>query len=357
ASRALGSEKDRLLTIAMAPYMSCGARLTVYALFATAFFPANGQNIVFLLYLLGIVMAVLTGFAFRKQIFSGEMTPSFQEMPAYHIPVLRNILITTWFRLKGFVFRAGKTIVAVVIVLSFFNSFSFDGTFGHEDTDKSSLSVVSKAITPVFAPVGVTQENWPATVGLFTGLFAKEAVVGTLDALYSGSEEAPADGPPDIPGAFKGALSSIVENTSALLFSLGDPLGIMIGEVTDQGQAAEEQGVQSSTLTAMARSFGSPFAAFCYLVLVLLYSPCVAVLGAIAKETGLAWMALVFTWTFVIAYIVASAIYQVGTFMEHPMFSASWLLGCVAVLILGLNLLKHLGQKSLPSNLIPVVQV
>ena len=115
AARSLGRESDRLLTISMAPFMSCGARLTVYALFAAALFPENGQNIVFGLYLLGIAMAVLTGWLFRKQIFPQEMTPSFQEMPAYHAPVLRNILLTTWFRLKSFVLRAGRTIVLVAV--------------------------------------------------------------------------------------------------------------------------------------------------------------------------------------------------------------------------------------------------
>lgn len=357
ASRSLGNDRDRLLTIAMAPYMSCGARLTVYALFATAMFPSNGQNIVFALYLLGILMAVLTGYIFRKQIFSGEVTPSFQEMPAYHVPVLRNILITTWFRLKGFMFRAGKTIVAVVIVLSFFNSFSFDGSFGNEDTERSSLSVVGKFITPVFAPVGVTEDNWPATVGLFTGLFAKEAVVGTLDALYSGPDMEESSGPPDIPGAVVESLNSIVENARDLIFNLGDPLGIMIGEVTDQSLSAEDQGVQTSTLSAMAASFGSPFAAFCYLVLVLLYSPCVAVLGAIAKETGLSWMVLVFSWTFVLAYLTASCIYQIGTFFDHPGYSAIWLLVSGIILGIGIQSLKLIGKKSVPSNLIEAVQV
>ena len=119
ASRTLGRNSDRLMTISMAPFMSCGARLTVYALFAAAFFRENGQNIVFGLYLLGIGLAVFTGWIFRKQLFTGEITPSFQEMPAYHVPIPRNILLTTWFRLKGFIFRAGKTIVVVVIALSF----------------------------------------------------------------------------------------------------------------------------------------------------------------------------------------------------------------------------------------------
>ncbi|MCH2348251.1 MAG: ferrous iron transport protein B, partial [Pseudomonadales bacterium] len=185
AARTLSRDSDRLMTISMAPFMSCGARLTVYALFAAAFFRENGQNIVFGLYLLGISLAVLTGWIFRKQLFPGEITPSLQEMPAYHAPILRNILLTTWLRLKGFIFRAGKTIVMVVIVLNFLNSIGSDLSFGNEDSEDSVLSVIGKAITPAFTPLGLERDNWPATVGLFTGMFAKEAIVGTLDALYS----------------------------------------------------------------------------------------------------------------------------------------------------------------------------
>ena len=155
ASRTMGRDSDRLMTISMAPFMSCGARLTVYALFAAAFFPENGQNIVFGLYLFGIALAIFTGWTFRKQLFTDEITPSFQEMPAYHIPVLRNILFTTWFRLKGFIFRAGKTIVVVVIALSFLNSIGSDGSFGNEDSENSVLSAVGKTITPIFAPLGI----------------------------------------------------------------------------------------------------------------------------------------------------------------------------------------------------------
>ena len=136
ATRTLGRDSDRLMTIAMAPFMSCGARLTVYALFAAAFFQQNGQDVVvFGLYLLGIALAIFTGWVFRRQLFTGEITPSFQEMPAYHVPIMRNILLTTWFRLKGFIFRAGKTIVVVVIALSFLNSIGTDGSFGNEDSE------------------------------------------------------------------------------------------------------------------------------------------------------------------------------------------------------------------------------
>ena len=353
ASRTLGRDSDRLMTIAMAPFMSCGARLTVYALFAAAFFQSNGQNVVFGLYLLGILLAVITGFIFRRQIFGHEITPSFQEMPAYHIPVLRNILITTWFRLKSFVFRAGKTIVLVVIALSFLNSISTDGSFGNEDSEASALSTIGKKITPIFAPIGVQEDNWPATVGLFTGIFAKEAVVGTLDALYTAADKD--DSTPDIMQSAQEAVMSIVNNGADLLGGLADPLGLGVANIGDVSIAAQEQGVQSSTLTNMAALFGSQLAAFSYLVFILLYAPCVAVLGAITKEAGWRWMVLIFTWTTTVAYVSASNIYQLGTFTDHPTFSVMWLLGSVLVMWLFIHNLKRIGRRS--ANLIPAIQV
>jgi len=358
ASRSLTRDSDRLLTIAMAPFMSCGARLTVYALFAAAFFQQSGQNLVFLLYLLGIGLAVFTGWIFRKQLFTSEITPSFQEMPAYHVPVVRNILITTWFRLRGFMVRAGKTIISVVIVLSFLNSISTDFTFGNEDTEASVLSVIGKSITPAFSPMGIEQENWPATVGLFTGMFAKEAIVGTLDSLYSESESN--NGPtaaPDLLETTAAAFSSIGDELLAIGETLTDPLGISIGDVSDSAAVAEEQGVEAQTLTNMASLFSSSFAAFCYLVFVLLYAPCVAVLGAINKEAGWRWTLLVFSWSTGLAYVTATVIYQLGTFAEHPTFSMLWIFSMIGGLSLFVYRLKSLSTRVLPDNLINVVQV
>jgi ferrous iron transport protein B len=357
AARTLGRDSDRLLTISMAPFMSCGARLTVYALFAAAFFQSSGQNIVFGLYLLGIALAVFTGWIFRRQLFVDDIAPSFQEMPAYHLPVARNILLTTWFRLKGFIVRAGRTIVSVVIVLSLLNSISTDGSFGNEDSEQSMLSVIGKSITPVFAPMGIQADNWPATVGLFTGMFAKEAIVGTLDALYSEPEADSAAGAPDLLAAVGDAVGSIGSELLALGDTLTDPLGISIGDVSDTAAVAEEQGVQNSTLTNMASLFGSPFAAFCYLVFVLLYAPCVAVLGAVAKEAGLRWTALIFGWSTGLAYIAATVTYQIGSFTAHPLSSALWIAGMLTLLALFIVNLKHLAPKMQPKNLIPAVQV
>ncbi len=358
AARTLNRDSDRLMTISMAPFMSCGARLTVYALFAAAFFQSNGQNLVFLLYLLGISLAVFTGWIFRKQLFTDEITPSFQEMPAYHVPVLRNILITTWFRLKGFIMRAGKTIVVVVIGLSFLNSIGTDGSFGNEDSENSVLSVVGKSITPAFGPLGIEEENWPATVGLFTGMFAKEAIVGTLDALYSNPDAEEGTGEaPDIAGAAFEAIGTIGTEFMALTGALSDPLGISIGDVSDVEAVAEENEVSSSMLSNMASLFASPFAAFCYLVFVLLYAPCVAVLGAVNKEAGWRWTLLVFGWCTGLAYITATVIYQIGTFANNPLFSAVWIASMLTILVLFIANLKKLSSKMVPKDLIQAVQL
>lgn len=358
ATRTLGRDSDRLMTIAMAPFMSCGARLTVYALFAAAFFQTNGQNIVFGLYLLGIGLAIFTGWIFRKQLFTGEITPSFQEMPAYHVPVARNILLTTWFRLKGFITRAGKTIVVVVIALSFLNSIGTDGSFGNEDSEESVLSAIGKAITPAFAPLGIQADNWPATVGLFTGMFAKEAIVGTLDALYTEADgDEASDEAPDLIAAAQEAVGSIGTELLALGGTLTDPLGISIGDVSDVEAVAEEQEVESSTLTNMAALFVSPFAAFCYLVFILLYAPCVAVLGAVNKEAGWRWTVLVFSWSTGLAYIAATVTYQIGTFTVNPLFSSIWIVAMLGILATFIASLKRLSTKLVPDNMIQAVQL
>jgi ferrous iron transport protein B len=113
ATRALDSQSDRILTILIAPYMSCGPRLTVYALFATAFFPSNGQNVVFALYVIGIVLAVASALAVKKHLLPQNQSAFIMELPPYHAPIVKNILIQTWQRLKGFILRAGKAIVLV----------------------------------------------------------------------------------------------------------------------------------------------------------------------------------------------------------------------------------------------------
>jgi ferrous iron transport protein B len=188
ATRTLEHRRDRLLTLMMTPFMSCGARLAIYAVFTTAFFPAGGHKIVFMLYLIGIFMAVMTGFILRKTVLKGESSPLLMELPAYHCPTPSVLLRATWHRLKVFIIGAGRYIIPVCLLVGTLNTFTIDGHLAPEPdkgSPNSMLSVLGKAVTPIFTPMGISQDNWPATVGLVSGILAKEVVVGTLNTLYT----------------------------------------------------------------------------------------------------------------------------------------------------------------------------
>ncbi|WP_031433115.1 Fe(2+) transporter permease subunit FeoB [Methylomarinum vadi] len=329
ATRTLDNRRDRILTNLMNPFMSCGARLPVYALFAAAFFPVGGQNLVFGLYLIGILVAVLTGLIMRHTLFKGEVTPFIMELPTYHLPTLQGIFLKTWERLKAFIFNAGKVIVPMVLVLNFLNALGTDGSFGQENSQKSVLSQIGRGLTPIFEPMGIAPDNWPATVGIFTGVLAKEAVVGTLDALYSqmgASEgEGQAEEDFDLTQALLEAWQTIPENLLDVAGNLLDPLGLDIGNVADMDSAASEQEVNTATFVAMQASFEGKVGAFAYLLFILLYAPCVAATAAIYRETSPGWAIFVVCWTTGLAYLTATLFYQVMTYSQHPQLTMLWL--------------------------------
>ncbi len=336
ATRTLDNQNDRILTNLMNPFMSCGARLPVYALFAAAFFPVGGQNLVFGLYLLGIVIAVLTGLIMRYTLFKGETTPFIMELPTYHMPTVRGVYTKTWERLKTFIFNAGKVIVPMVLVLNFLNALGTDGSFGQENSQKSVLSEIGRSLTPAFKPMGIEKENWPATVGIFTGVLAKEAVVGTLAALYSqmGAGEVDVqDNEFNLQQALIEACATIPENLAAVADNILDPLGLNIGDVSTPDSAAAAQEVTTSTFSAMQTSFDGQVGAFAYLLFILLYAPCVAATTAIYRETNLGWTFFVLFWTTGLAYMTATIFYQAFTYAQHPIYSFSWIFGLIATFI------------------------
>lgn len=342
ASRTLDQERERRLAASMAPFMSCGARLPVYALFAAAFFPEAGQNVVFALYMIGIFAAVFTGLILKHTIYPGNSDSFIMEMTDYEIPRARNVLIKTWQKLKRFVFGAGKTIVLVVAILSFLNSIGTDGSFGNQDSENSVLSKAAQIITPVFEPMGIEPDNWPATVGIVTGIFAKEAVVGTLNSLYaapSGEEEAF-----DLVASLQEALISIPENLSGLSFS--DPLGIEVGDLSDQAAVADAQDLDQSVFANLQGAFVTSHAAFAYLLFILLYTPCVAAMGAYVREFGSQYARFIAVWTMGLAYLSATLYNQVAHFAMHPASSSVWI-GVVSIAGLATYLgLKHKGSQS-----------
>jgi len=333
ATRTLENRRDRFLAIFMTPFMSCGARLPVYALFGAAFFGRSAGLVVFSIYFAGILMAVLTGLLLKKTLFKGEFSPFIMELPAYHLPRMKMVLRTAWLRLKAFVFRAGKVILLAVTVLTILSTFGFDGSIGNDDSENSILATVGRAITPVFTPMGISRENWPATVGLFTGLFAKEAVVGTLNSLYivagetvdegSGGEEAfrllPALGE---------AFTVTGENLGGIFSSLGDPLGMGLLSDGEEEAVAEEIEADAAVFQLM-RQFFTPASAYAYLLFVLLYFPCVAALGAAIRETGRFYGTVLVTYLTLLAWSAATIFYQIAE--GHNI-----LLGGTGVLILAL---------------------
>jgi ferrous iron transport protein B len=350
ATRTLEHRRDRLMTIAMAPFMSCGARLPVYVLFAAAFFPEGAQNVVFGLYLIGIAVAVLTGLVLKGTLLEGEATPFIMELPPYHMPTVRGVLTHTWDRLKSFIFRAGRVIVPMVLVLNFLNAVGTDGSYGNEDSDKSVLAAVGRSIAPAFSPFGLNAENWPAAVGIFTGVLAKEAVVGTLDATYSALAEAgkaqDGEGEPfELVPALQAAFATIPVNLAEAFGAWRDPLHLDVGDVSDQAAVAEEQEVSTGTFGAMASRFDGAAGAFAYLLFILLYIPCVAALAAIYQEAGPRWMLFVGAWTTGLGYGLATLYYQAATWANHPASSAAWIGAVLAGFALALAGLRFAGRR------------
>lgn len=335
ATRTLEHKRDRILTVMMAPFMSCGARLPVYALFAAAFFSGGGQNVVFSLYLVGILFAVLTGLLLKKTLLKGDASPFVMELPPYHLPTFGTVVRRAGQRLRDFVFRAGRIIVPMVVILSFLNSFGSDGRFGHEDTGESALSSVGRGLIPVFEPMGMRDENWPAAVGVFTGFLAKEAVVGTLNALYTevgkpvAADAGKAPETATIISKLSDAAMSIPANLAGVAGKLGDPLGIEEAASASTKTGAGDVEAGSPVFGTVAALFDGAAGAYAYMLLILLYMPCVAATGAMYREVGGRWTLFSAGWTTSISYCAAVTFYQCAVFARHPASSLSWIVGCV----------------------------
>lgn len=251
ATRTLESRKDRIMTMLLSPMMSCGARLPVYVLFTAAFFAKNEALIIFSIYLLGIVMAILVGLVFKRTLFKGESSPFVMELPPYRLPTMKGSLIHMWERGKLFMIKAGTVIFGTVLVIWFLSSVPFGVEYGSE---QSLIGTMGKAIAPAFEPLGFG--NWQASVSLIFGFIAKEVVVGSMGTLYGVGEE---------------GLSEVLQ--------------------------------QSFT----------PLSAYAFIVFVLLYVPCLTVIATIKRETN-SWKWPLFTAVYltVVAWIVSFIVYQGG---------------------------------------------
>lgn len=254
ACRTIENPKDRLTTILINPLMSCGARLPIYILLAAAFFTAYQGLVVFSMYAIGIILAIIMALVFRKWLLPGPSGHFVMELPPYRLPTITGVLVHMWERGRVFLIRAGTIIFGVVLLIWFLGSMPWGVEYG---SVQSWLGQIGSFIAPIFAPCGFGQ--WQASVSLIFGFLAKEVVVGTFGTLFSVGEEA---------------------------------LGT----------------------TIMAQLGWTPLIAYAFMAFCLIYVPCVATIAVIKRETNSwKWTGFAVGYTMALGWIVAFLIYQVGS--------------------------------------------
>ena len=347
ATRTLDTARDRLMSIMMAPFISCGARLAIFAVFAAAFFLQNGALVVFSLYLIGIIGAILTGYVIKFTFLRGKSAPFIMELPVYHLPNFRAIVRQSWQRLKSFIFRAGKVIIPMCIIIGTLNSIELNGKVVAGGSKQSILARAGVLITPVFQPMGITPDNWPATVGLLTGSLAKEVVIGTLNTLYTQNQPQSLQ---DIDQTFdlKSGLIAAWEDTLESLQSIDS--AAFINPIT---ASKPDTTMDKTAMGSMILSFGSMASAFAYMLFVLLYIPCASVIAAIAKEATRHWALLSMLWSLSIAYAVSVIAYQITYLGTTTVTSLLWIVSVLIYMALLIAAMKYIALRlkfTTPSN-------
>ena len=263
-ARALDSEKDRMVSIMVTPFLTCGAKLPIMALFAAMFFPDNAADIVFSMYIIGVVMAIVAAKLLGSTVFKDGGSTFLLELPPYRMPDMKTVLLETWDKGKGYLVKAGTIIFAASVLLWVLSNYNFDGPC---EIDESILATLGSWMSTLFVFHGF--DTWEAGAALISGIMAKETVVATIGILYGAA---------------------------------------------DVSTEAEDAIETADTLmkTGMASSF-TALSAFAFMIFSQLYTPCVTALGTIKKEAGgWKWMGFSAVYMFVIAWVVSLLVYQIG---------------------------------------------
>jgi ferrous iron transport protein B len=304
ATRTLKNPYERILTTMMIPFMSCSARLSVYAIFTSAFFPYSGHNIIFLLYLIGMSMAILTALLIQTFFPSSTKSKLTLALPAYQWPKWQTLFSKTHYRTQHFLKRAAKMIIPLVIgltVLQHLGTSSLNIWLTDANPQHSWMSLIAQWLAPVFHPIGLNADNWPAIVALLVGIIAKEVIVGTLNALYQSPISTPdAIGSWQPMDGLREAWHDVWTHIQHLPHTILHPMESFIQTDT----------LSPSAYTHLIHHFQTPYAAFAYLLFTLLYFPCISTMTTIADEHNwtLAWASLI--WSLLLGYCVSFWFYQ-----------------------------------------------
>ena len=269
ATRTLESRRDRIITMLIIPFMSCSARLPVYILLVAAFFPKNQGLVLMSIYFIGIVVAILTALLMKKTLFKNSSVPFVMELPPYRMPTIRNILIHMWEKTGQYLRKMGTIILMASILIWALGYFPLEresGVNSSRHLEQSYIGKIGHFIEPGLEPLGF---DWKMGVSIVTGLAAKEIVVSSMGILYH------------VPDA--------EDNNQGLAESL------------------------KSQLDSQGNHIFSPLVAYGFMLFILIYFPCMAVIGAIKKEAGWKWALFTIFYTTGIAWIVSFCVYQIGS--------------------------------------------
>ncbi len=329
ATRTLENEKDRKLTAFLATFMSCGARLPVYVVFGAAFFGASSGTLVFAMYLLGIIVALITGFVMKNTVYKSQPpAPFVMELPPYRIPRPRDVWHQMWERTHGFLVKSGTVILGVSVALWLLMAIPAHqdtGPFNQVNPGDSLFGRISGLLAPVFKPAGFG--SWQTTGSLVTGILAKEVIVSTMSQIYAG-ESQPVEGntatfQEDLISVGKGfgraAYLTIQETINIIPRTINLIPFVNLGELDlspSEGEELDFTRLERSLIKAFEKTAGSPragaIAAVAFNVFVLLYIPCVSAVSAMRQEFGRRWMWAQISYTFVIAWVASVVVFQVG---------------------------------------------
>ena len=263
-ARALDSEKDRMVSIMVTPFLTCGAKLPIMALFAAMFFPDNAANVVFAMYIIGVIMAIVAAKILGSSVFKDGGSTFLLELPPYRMPDMKTVLLETWDKGKGYLIKAGTIIFAASVLLWVMSNYNFEGPC---EINESILATLGNWMSTLFVFHGFA--TWEAGAALLSGIMAKETVVATIGVLYGAADVS-----------------------------------------TEAEEAVETAGTLLQT--GMATSF-TALSAFAFMIFSQLYTPCVTALGTIKKEAGgWKWMGFSAVYMFVIAWVVSLLVYQIG---------------------------------------------
>lgn len=329
ATRTLNNDKDRKLTAFLATFMSCGARLPVYVVFGAAFFGASSGTLVFAMYLLGIIVALITGYVMKNTVYKSQPpAPFVMELPPYRIPRPRDVWNQMWERTHGFLVKSGTVILGVSVflwLLMAVPAHQDTGLFNEVEPGDSLFGRISGLIAPAFDPAGFG--SWQTTGSLMTGLLAKEVIISTMSQIYAVESHPPAAVETSLGQDFlsvsrdfgRAAYLTLQEAVNILPRTINLIPFVDIGEfsfLTQGGQQAGSTRLEASLLREFADTAGSyaagPIAAVAFNVFVLLYIPCVSAVSAMRQEFGPRWMWAQIFYTLLIAWTAAVVVFQVG---------------------------------------------